>query len=94
MAFVTKQPRVGLDEPFTTYLACCRVMAAADGGRAAAIRAQGHALLMDYADHIADETLRLSFLENVAEHQELRQLYAEQVTSQRPARGGAQRLAL
>ncbi|MFN8497985.1 MAG: BTAD domain-containing putative transcriptional regulator [Anaerolineae bacterium] len=74
LAILAEHPRVGLDEPFTTYLACYRVLAAACDPRAADILAQGYALLLDYAEQLADEALRQSFLENVLEHRELRRL--------------------
>ena len=77
LALLAEQPRVGLDEPFLTYLACYRVLAAAHDPRASHVLARGHARLLEYADHIADEALRQSFLENVAEHRELRQLYVQ-----------------
>ncbi len=73
---LTMQRRAGLDEPFISYLACCRVLCAHQHPRAVEILAQGHALLLEYADHIADAELRRSFLVNVAEHRELQQLYA------------------
>jgi hypothetical protein len=63
--------------PFITYLACCRVLAATPDARARDILAQGHARLLAYAGRIKDEALRHSFLENVTEHRELRQLYMQ-----------------
>lgn len=77
LALLAEQPRVGLDEPFITYLACYRVLAAGDDARAGDILAEGHARLLAYAGRIEDEGLRRSFLENVAEHRELRQLYLQ-----------------
>lgn len=77
LAILAEHPRVGVDEPFTTYLACCRVLVAAGDSRADAVLAQGHALLVDYAEHIEDEALRQSFLENVAEHRDLHALYTQ-----------------
>jgi tetratricopeptide (TPR) repeat protein len=75
LALLAEQPRVGLDEPFVTYLACHRVLAATSDARACDILAQGYALLLEYAGRIEDDALRQSFLENVAEHRELRQLH-------------------
>ena len=77
LAILAEGPRVGLDEPFLTYLACYRVLAAAHDGRACDILGQGHARLVEYAGHIEDEALRECFWENVAEHRELRQLYGQ-----------------
>ncbi|MFN8471228.1 MAG: tetratricopeptide repeat protein [Anaerolineae bacterium] len=82
LAILAEHPRAGVDEPFSTYLACYRVLAAAGDRRATHILAQGYALLMDYAEHIEDEALRQSFLENVPEHRELRRLYAQHTASQ------------
>ena len=77
LGLLVEHPQVGVDEPFTTYLAGYHVLAAAGDPRARAILAQGHVLLMGYAGHIEDQALRKSFLENVAEHRELRQLYTQ-----------------
>lgn len=81
LEILSKQQRVGLDEPFITYLACHRTLAAVHDPRAATILAEGNALLKEYADQIADPALRQSFLENVAEHRELQQLYAQYAES-------------
>lgn len=81
LKILTTQRRVGLDEPFITYLACYRTLAAVHDPRAATILAEGHALLLEYADHIADPALHQSFFENVAEHRELQQLYAQYAES-------------
>ncbi len=78
---LSKQRRVGLDEPFITYLACHHALAAVHDQRAATILAEGHTLLKEYADHIANPALRQSFLENVTEHRELRRLYAQYAES-------------
>ena len=75
LALLAEQPCVGLDEPFLTYLACYRVLAATHDARASDILAQGHARLLEYVGRIEDEGLRHSFLENVVEHRELRRLY-------------------
>lgn len=82
LEILAKQRRVGLDEPFITYLACHRTLAAVYDPRAAAILAEGHALLLEYADKIANPALRQSFLENVVEHRELQQLYAQSTESE------------
>lgn len=64
-------PRAGLFEPFSIYLASYRVLDATDDPRAAALLQTAQRLLYEYADTIADETLRRSFLENVATHREI-----------------------
>lgn len=69
-------PYAGLDEPFTIYLPCYRVLEAAHDPRGAAILQQGHDLLHKYANYITDPRLRESFLVNVPVHDELRQTYA------------------
>ena len=66
---------VGLDEPFALYLTCYRVLAALQDGRAGAILQQGYRLLHQYAAKLGDQELCRCFLENVAIHRELQQLY-------------------
>lgn len=66
---------VGLDEPFALYLTCYHVLAAAQDGRALSILQQGYRLLRLYAEKLADQELCRCFLEHVATHRELQQLY-------------------
>jgi len=61
----------GLDEPLRVYLACYRVLSAAQDPRASEVLGVAHGMLQTRAAAIADEELRRSFLENVAAHQEL-----------------------
>ena len=58
-----------------------RVLDANHDPHAASVLQTAHQLLMDYADHITDETLRRSFLENVATHRELQAAYAHHADS-------------
>jgi hypothetical protein len=64
-------PPVGLGEPFSVYLTCYQILAANGDPRAGSVLCAALRLLHAYADHIADDALRLSFLENVATHREL-----------------------
>jgi tetratricopeptide (TPR) repeat protein len=64
-----------VDEPFWVYLTCYRVLAASADPRAATILQAGYELLQKYANYIPEDTLRRSFLENVAAHRELQQSY-------------------
>jgi tetratricopeptide (TPR) repeat protein len=56
--------QVGLDAPFNIYLTCYRVLKANHDARASHVLQTAHQLLQRYADHIADESLRRSFLNN------------------------------
>ena len=71
----------GTWDPFRIYLACYRVLRANGDPRAAEILALGHRLLQEQAGRIPDESLRRSFLENVAEN---RELAAEFAAAQQP----------
>ena len=59
-------------KPFWTYLTCCQVLDAAGDPRAVEILAKAYAQLQEWAARIPDDALRRSFLENVAENQEIR----------------------
>lgn len=64
----------GADDPVRVYLACYDVLQAAADPRAPAILdAAGH-LLQERAAKIGDPNLRLSFLENIPSHRQLRRL--------------------
>ncbi|MBN1956382.1 MAG: tetratricopeptide repeat protein [Anaerolineae bacterium] len=58
----------GTEEPFRTYLACYRVLDAAQDPRAAELLATAHSLLQEWAGRIQDQEIRRSFLDNVAVH--------------------------
>jgi hypothetical protein len=70
-------PLAGFDEPFQVYLTCYTVLTASQDGRAIAILHTAHELLTTYAERILEPTLRRSFLENVAIHRALHQMYRE-----------------
>ena len=74
-------PLVSPDEPFRIYLTCYRVLDANYDPRATTILQTAHHLLHEYANHITDDSLRRSFLENVATHRELVRAYVEAVTA-------------
>jgi diguanylate cyclase (GGDEF)-like protein len=59
------------DEPFRAWLTCWEVLQANQDPRASHILASGYELLQERARQIQDETLRLSFLENVKVHRQL-----------------------
>jgi tetratricopeptide (TPR) repeat protein len=61
----------GTEEPFRVYLTCCRVLQANQDPRAQVLVITAHNLLQDQAARIEDQSLRRSFLENVAAHREL-----------------------
>ncbi len=63
---------IGLDEPFSAYLACFRVLQACGDPRAAAIVQAANKRLDAYAGSIADPALRTSFRETVPSHRALR----------------------
>jgi len=73
-------PRSSLDEPFSAYLICVRVLQAGQQhARATAVLQATHTLLQAYAARIDDAVLRHSFMEQVPAHRELRRCFAEQV---------------
>jgi tetratricopeptide (TPR) repeat protein len=57
--------------PFRIRLTCYRVLAAAGDPRAGEFLQKTYDSLMEYSDRIGDETMRRSFLENVAENREI-----------------------
>jgi hypothetical protein len=64
-------PFDGSDEPLRIYLTCYRVLQANADPRALEILNAAHNLLQARAAKIPDETLRRSYLENVAAHRDL-----------------------
>jgi adenylate cyclase len=72
LAYLEEHGRLrGTWDPFRIYLACYRVLRANGDSRASEILGTGHRLLLEQAARIPDESLRRSFLENVAENREL-----------------------
>jgi tetratricopeptide (TPR) repeat protein len=63
----------GAEHPFRAVLLCYRALQAGEDPRAAEVLARARALLHERAARIADEQLRRSFLENVAEHRAILQ---------------------
>ncbi len=61
----------GAIAPFQIYLTCYRVLEASQDPRARETLERAHSLLQEQAANITDETMRRSFLENVAAHREL-----------------------
>ncbi|MCE7989830.1 MAG: hypothetical protein DYG89_52455 [Caldilinea sp. CFX5] len=72
---------VGVDEPFLVYLACYQGLTAAHDLRANRIIKQGIQVLQRYADRIADESLRRSFLENVPTHRQLQAAFCDGISA-------------
>jgi tetratricopeptide (TPR) repeat protein len=65
------RPRARVLTPFYAYLICYQALAANGDPRAGSVLCDALRLLQAYADHIADDALRRSFLENVATHRAL-----------------------
>jgi predicted ATPase/class 3 adenylate cyclase len=74
----------GTDEPFRIYLSCFQVLRACDAPRAAQVLDTAHHLLQEQAARISDETLRRSFLQNVAAHAEIVNEWERQQAGQFP----------
>jgi tetratricopeptide (TPR) repeat protein len=68
---LAERARARVLTPFYAYLVCYRVLKATDDPRAATVLQAAQRLLQEYADHITDDALRQSFLENVPTHREL-----------------------
>jgi len=64
-------------EPFRAHLTCYRVLSAGGDPRAREILERAHRLLQDRAAKISDERERRSYLENVQEHREIVEEYAQ-----------------
>ncbi|MFN8491578.1 MAG: BTAD domain-containing putative transcriptional regulator [Caldilineaceae bacterium] len=73
---LTAEPRAGFNSPFFAYFICQRVLVAAADPRAVALLQSAHDLLHQTAAAIDDEALRRAFLDKVAIHQALQQVYA------------------
>jgi hypothetical protein len=71
LTVLAEQPQAGWNTPFYVYLTCYRVLEENGDPRAATVLQDGQRLLREYADRIADDALRQSFLNNVATHREL-----------------------
>jgi tetratricopeptide (TPR) repeat protein len=67
----------GIEEPFSVYLTCYRVLRASQDARAEIVLNTAHRLLQERAARISDEDLRRLFLENVAVHREIVRELAE-----------------
>ena len=61
-------PRVGVNAPFTSYLACWRVLATLDDPRAPGVLASAERVLRSYAETITDRAQRRRFVEQVPAH--------------------------
>jgi tetratricopeptide (TPR) repeat protein len=68
LTFLENHPLIGPDEPFMIYLTCYRVLEASGDVRATSLLQRAEQRLRECAEHITDDTLRRSFLENVAAH--------------------------
>jgi hypothetical protein len=71
LPMLLEHPCAAVHTPFYAYLVCYRVLKATDDPRAATVLQAAQRLLQEYADHITDDALRQSFLENVPTHREL-----------------------
>ncbi|MFP4394995.1 MAG: tetratricopeptide repeat protein [Anaerolineales bacterium] len=76
LSYVAAHPSLdGIAEPCWIYMACYRVLAAAQDARAPEVLAQAYDYVQTKAAKIEDDALRRSFLENVAVHRELLAAY-------------------
>lgn len=64
-------PRACVQTPFYAYLICYRVLEASHDPRATSLLQMARQRLGETADHLADDALRRSFVENVPAHREL-----------------------
>ncbi len=71
LAYLDQHSLAGTDEPFRIYLTCYQVLHASQDGRASQLLDTACTRLYERADHIDDEYLRRSYLENVAAHRAL-----------------------
>ena len=67
----------GAAEPFRIYLTCYHVLKVNQDPRAEKILDSAHKLLQERASKIDDDDLRHSYLENVAAHREIVQVYSK-----------------
>lgn len=81
LTFLENHPLIGPDEPFMIYLTCYRVLEASRDVRAASLLRRAEQRLRECAEHITDDALRQSFLENVAAHHAILTLAHTTVTS-------------
>jgi hypothetical protein len=65
---LAERPRARVLTPFYAYLICYRVLEASGDVRAASLLHRAEQRLRECAEHITDDALRRSFLENVAAH--------------------------
>jgi hypothetical protein len=72
----------GVEEPARLYLACHRVLWAADDPRARELLTAGHRLLQERAGHLADESRRQVFFEQVPTHHALLEAWRRQERSE------------
>lgn len=77
LATLANHPDGCVDRPAAVHLACYRVLDAVDDPRATGVLREAYRRLHEYADRIANDGRRHTFLENVRAHRELRQAYAE-----------------
>jgi hypothetical protein len=71
----------GAEDPFQVYLTCYRVLQTSGDSRAQTILSAAHSLLQERAAKIEDQTLRRSYLENVAVHKEIAEAWAKDNTA-------------
>jgi tetratricopeptide (TPR) repeat protein len=92
LAHLENQTLDGVLDPCWIYLTCYQVLQACGDARAGGILSQAHARLMEQAASIETDDLRHSFLERVATHREILELYGTahgEIVSQ--ARAGRRR---
>jgi tetratricopeptide (TPR) repeat protein len=77
LAFSTLE---GMDQPFEALLSCYKVLDSAGDPRAEPLLVSAYRLLFEQASWIEDEGLRKSFLENIAAHKEIIDLWGERAS--------------
>jgi len=76
LTFLETHSLDGTEEPLRIYLTCYQVLKANNDPRASGLLRTAHAKLMEQAGNTQNETLRQSFLENVAANREIIEAYA------------------
>ena len=79
-SYLEDHDTASMEFPIMSYLTCAEIFSAAgDGDRSTAAIKQGHRYLLSQAKRIIDPEWRNSFLENIAEHRNIREKYHQLV---------------
>ncbi|MEM7126498.1 MAG: tetratricopeptide repeat protein [Chloroflexota bacterium] len=77
----TDEALYGVTEPMSVYLACIHLLKRNNDSRAETLVQTAYRLLMEWASNIDDEVLSESFLNGVASHREIIQVYRQNADS-------------